>query len=148
MINSNALHLIEQVPGMVDKLVIVLPLLQEYSRLSVVDLPGPPGHLQLLFSTLSASAPQLPLPGNLWGVQCCFYFKLQILQAIFDSIENCKIFTFHQLSVTSSAPLRPVFPIWLGREVELVEVRRLEREGVVMLTGRFRCSPEPAGKLN
>ena len=66
----------------------------------------------------------------------------------FDSIENCKIFTFHQLSVTSSAPLRPVFPIWLGREVELVEVRRLEREGVVMLTGRFRCSPEPAGKLN
>ena len=71
MINSNVLHLIEQVPGMVDKLVIVLPLLQEYSRLSVVDLPGPPGHLQLLFSAFSASAPQLPLPGNLWGVHLC-----------------------------------------------------------------------------
>ena len=59
-----------------------------------------------------------------------------------------------------------MFPILLGREVELVEVRRLEREGVVdgilgevvdkmlgevgdkMLTGRFNCSTEVAGKLN
>ena len=60
-----------------------------------------------------------------------------------------------------------MFPILLGREVELVEVRRLEMEGVVdmmlveemdmmlmevgdkMLTGRFKCSTEEAaGKLN
>ena len=34
-------------------------------------------------------------------------------------------------ALTSSAPLRPVFPILLGREVKLVEVRRLEMEGVV-----------------
>ena len=70
-------------------------------------------------------------------------------------------------ALTSSAPLRPVFPILLGREVELVDVRRLEMEGVVdmmlveevdmmlgevgdnMLTGRFKCSTEEAaGKLN
>ena len=52
-----------------------------------------------------------------------------------------------------------MFPILLGREVELVDVRRLEMEGVVdmmlgevgdkMLTGRFKCSTEEAaGKLN
>ena len=67
--------------------------------------------------------------------------------------------------LTSSALLRPVFPILLGKDVELVEVRRLEREGVVdmmlgevedmmlveavdkMFTGRLKCSTEFAGKL-
>ena len=51
-----------------------------------------------------------------------------------------------------------MFPILLGRDVELVEVRRLEREGVEdkmlgevgdkMLAGRLKCSTEAAGKLN